>query len=338
MLLCIDNGASDSMLCSRRSFFLSAGSLVFASRLRGTQQGPTFSADVNLVNLLAVVRDERGRFVKDLPESDFLLEEDGRPQRIRHFLQESNLPLTLGLLLDTSASMTRVLDDEREAAHAFLKEVLRPEQDRAFLVEFDSAVSEITALTSSRRKLDQGLGAVSAESVYSRRRTAPHTGASTVLYDALRLAAGRTMAPLQGRKAIILLSDGMDAGSKTSLPEAIDSAQRADTLVYTIHIYAEPPDAALLPPKTRAKMAESLAQGRQVLERISRETGAASYESAKGQRLREIFGGIQDELRNQYSMSYSPDPQDATPGFRKISLKTRQGFAVQTRAGYFVGR
>lgn len=324
--------------CSRRCFFLSAGSLVFASRVQSTQQGPTFTADVNLVNLLAVVRDEHGRFVKDLPEGDFLLEEDGRPQRILHFSQESNLPLTLGLLLDTSASMTRVLDDEREAAHGFLKEVLRPDEDRAFLAQFDSTVNEITALTSSRRKLDQGLNTISAELIFSRRRTAPHTGASTVLYDALRLATSQTMAPIQGRKAVILLSDGMDAGSRASLAEAIDSAQRADTLVYTIHIYAEPPDAALLPPKTRAKMAESLAQGKKVLERISFETGAASYESATGQRLREIFNGIQDELRNQYSMSYSPTPQDATPGFRKISLRTRQNFLVQTRTGYFVGR
>jgi VWFA-related protein len=324
--------------CSRRSFFLSAGGLLFTSGAGGTQQGPTFSADVNLVNLLAVVRDEHGRFVKDLPESDFLLEEDGRPQKIRNFSQESNLPLTLGLLLDTSASMTRVLDDEREAAHAFLKDVLRPEEDRAFVLQFDSGVNEITTLTSSRRKLDQGLGTISAEAVLARRRTTPHTGASTVLYDALRLATSRTMAPLQGRKAVILLSDGMDAGSRASLAEAIDSAQGADTLVYTIHIYAEPPDAALLPPKTRAKITESLAQGKKVLERISFETGAASYESAKGQRLKEIFNGIQDELRNQYSMSYSPTPRDATPGFRKIGLKTRQNFAVQTRAGYFVGR
>jgi VWFA-related protein len=234
--------------------------------------------------------------------------------------------------------MTRVLDDERQAAHGFLKEVLRPDEDRAFLMQFDSSVNEITALTSSRRKLDQGLNSISAEAVFSRRRTTPHSGASTVLYDALRLATSRAMAPLEGRKAIILLSDGMDAGSITSLPEAIDSAQRADTLVYTIHIYAEPPDAALLPAKTRAKMAESLAQGKKVLERISFETGAARYESAKGQRLKEIFAGIQDELRNQYSLSYSPDPRDATPGFRKISLRTKQNLAVQTRAGYFVGR
>src|SRR5277367_2708516 len=101
-------------LCSWRRFLLSSGQLVFASHMLGRQQGTTFSADVNLVTLLAVVRDEHGRFVKDLAEGDFLLEEDGRPQRISHFLQESNLPLTLGLLLDTSASMTRVLDDERE--------------------------------------------------------------------------------------------------------------------------------------------------------------------------------------------------------------------------------
>jgi VWFA-related protein len=323
---------------SRRSFFLAASAMLVANRAYGRQQVPTFSADVSLVNLLAVVRDEHGRFVKDLPESDFLLEEDGRPQKIRHFSQESNLPLTLGLLLDTSASMTRVLDDERQAAHGFLKEVLRPDEDRAFLMQFDSSVNEITALTSSRRKLDQGLNTISAEAVFSRRRTTPHNGASTVLYDALRMATSRAMAPLEGRKAIIFLSDGMDAGSTTSLAEAIDSAQRADTLVYTIHIYAEPPDAALLPAKTRAKMAESLAQGKKVLERISFETGAASYESAKGQRLKEIFAGIQDELRNQYSLSYSPDPQDATPGFRKISLRTKQNLAVQTRAGYFVGR
>jgi len=324
-------------LCSRRSFFLSAGPLVFAGRVLGRQQGATFSTDVNLVNLLAVVRDEHGRFVKDLPERDFLLEEDGRPQKISHFSQESNLPLTLGLLLDTSASMTRVLDDEREAAHGFLKEVLRPEKDRAFVLQFDSGVTEITRLTSSRRKLDQGLNTISAEAVFARRRTAPHNGASTVLYDAVGLATGQTMAPVQGRKAIILLSDGMDAGSRTSLPEAIDAAQRADTLVYTIHIYAEQPDAALLPRATREKMAESLAKGKQVLERISLETGAASYESAKGQRLREIFSGIQDELRNQYSMSYSPDPQDVKPGFRKISLRTKQNYVVRTRAGYFAG-
>jgi VWFA-related protein len=326
------------LLCSRRRFFRSSGQLVFASHLLGGQQGTTFSADVNLVTLLAVVRDEHGRFVKDLSESDFLLLEDGRPQRIGHFSQESNLPLTLGLLLDTSASMTRVLDDEREAALGFLKEVLRPQVDRAFVVQFDSAVSVLTALTSSRRKLDQDLSTISPEAQFSRRRGITHNGASTVLYDALRLAAERTMAPLQGRKAIILLSDGMDAGSRTSLAEAIDAAQRADTLVYTIHIYAEPPDAALLPASSRAKIADSLAKGKQVLERISLETGAASYESAKGQRLKEIFGGIQDELRNQYSMSYSPEPQDATPGFRKISLRTRQGFAVRTRAGYFAGR
>lgn len=323
---------------SRRSFILSAGPLALAYPLFGRRQGPTFSADVSLVNLLAVVRDEHGRFIKDLGEGDFLLEDDGRPQKISHFSRESNLPLTLGLLLDTSASMTRVLDDEREAAHGFLKEVLRPEQDRAFVVQFDSGVNLVTALTSSRRKLDQGLGAISAEAVFARRRSAVHNGASTTLYDALRLATDQTMAPLQGRKAIILLSDGMDAGSRTSLGEAIDAAQRTDTLVYTIHIYAEPPDVALLPVATRMKIAESLAKGKQVLERISLETGAATYESAKGQRLKEIFVGIQDELRNQYSMSYSPDTQVATPAFHKISLKTQQNFAVQTRAGYFAKR
>jgi VWFA-related protein len=325
-------------VCSRRSFLLSSCALVVQNQALAWQQGVTFSADVNLVNLLAVVRDEHGRFVKDLPESVFILEEDGRPQKIRHFSQESNLPLTLGLLLDTSASMTRVLDDEREAAHAFLKEVLRPDVDRAFLQQFDSSASVITALTSSRRKLDQGLNTISAEAVFARRRSGAHNGASTVLYDALRQATGQTMAPLQGRKAIILLSDGMDAGSRTSLPEAIEAAQRTETLVYTIHIYAEPPDAALLPASTRAKIAASLAKGKQVLERISLETGGASYESAKGQRLKEIFNAIQDELRNQYSLSYSPEATDSAPGFRKISLKTKQNFAVQTRAGYFAER
>ncbi len=324
-------------VCPRRSFFLLAGALVVRGRAFARQQSATFSADVNLVNLLAVVRDEHGRFVKDLTESDFILEEDGRSQAIRHFSKESNLALTLGLLLDTSASMTRVLDDEREAANVFLKEVLRPDVDRAFLQQFDSSASVVTARTPSRRKLDQGLNTISAEAVFARRRSAGHNGASTVLYDALRLAAEQTMAPLQGRKAIILLSDGMDAGSRTSLPEAIEAAQRTETLVYTIHIYAEPPDAALLPAATRAKIAASLLKGKQVLERISLETGGASYESAKGQRLKEIFNAIEDELRNQYSLSYSPVPADSAPGFRKISLKTKQGFSVQTRAGYFAG-
>lgn len=317
---------------------MASGPLVFAGKVLGRRQTATFSTDVSLVNLLAVVRDEHGRFVKDLPESDFVLEEDGRPQKISHFSQESNLPLTLGLLLDTSASMTRVLDDERDAAHGFLKVVLRPDVDRAFLLQFDMGLSVITPLTSSRRKLDQGLGAISAEAVFARRRTEPRNGASTVLYDALRLAADQTMASLQGRKAVILLSDGMDAGSRASLPEAIDAAQRADMLVYTIHISAEPPDIALLPATSRAKIAASLAKGKEVLQRISLETGAASYESTKGQQLKEIFSRIQDELRNQYSISYSPNPVDGKPGFRRISLTTKQSFAVQTRAGYFAGR
>lgn len=207
-----------------------------------SQQQPTFSAEVKVVNLLATVRDKHGKIVSNLNKDDFILDQDGRPQTIRYFTKETNLPLTLGLLVDTSFSQRRVLDQERSASHDFLTQVLRPEKDKAFVIHFDREVELLQDLTSSLDKLDDALGLLQTPQFRQETEDDPRNGGGrrnwshggTLLYDAIYLAANELMKSQHGRKALIVLTDGVDRGSKETLLSAIESAQRADTLVYSI--------------------------------------------------------------------------------------------------------
>ncbi len=201
----------------------------------------TFSTDVRVVNLFATVHDSQGHVVRNLTKEDFTLEEDGRPQTIRYFSQESDLPLTVGLLIDTSLSQRRVLAEERSASFRFLSQVLRPDKDRAFVIHFDREVELLQDLTSSRQKLDDALAQLATPARGSgrgRRRGGPDVGhfggAGTELYDSVLLASDELLRKLCGRKALILLTDGVDNGSKVGLARAIESAQRADALLYSI--------------------------------------------------------------------------------------------------------
>src|SRR5208337_4831495 len=175
----------------------------------------------------------------------FTLQEDGRPQTIRYFSQEANLPLTLGLLVDTSRSQTNVLDAERNASRSFLDQMLVQAKDKAFLIHFDREVELLQDLTSSREKLQSALELLKTSSDRersndpndsdSRSGSGSHHSGGTQLYDAVFLASNELMKKQQGRKALIILSDGVDRGSKTYLESAIESAQRADTVVYSIY-------------------------------------------------------------------------------------------------------
>ena len=235
---------------SRRRLLGSAFSLWMADRLLA-QKDSTFSTDVNLVSVYATVRDSKGRIVRNLAKDDFSLSEDGRPQTIRYFSQESGLPLTLGLLVDTSMSQRRVLGKERDASYRFLDQVLREDKDQAFLIHFDREVELLQDLTSSRKKLESALGQMQAPEL----QRPPgggggyggggrggrgggggggHRGGGTSLYDSVLLASDELMKKQSGRKAVIALTDGVDNGSKVTLTSAIESAQRADTLVYSI--------------------------------------------------------------------------------------------------------
>jgi len=347
---------------SRRSLLVS---LAAAGRLLA-QKDTTFSTGVNVVNVFATVRNKQGQIIRNLTRDDFQVDEEGRPQTIGYFSQESNLPLTLGLLVDTSGSQRRVLGQERTASYKFLEQVLREDKDQAFVVHFDREVELLQDLTPSRRKLEaalqllespqrsQGRGGYPQGGGYPGRGPGRRGGGSgggsggggTTLYDAVLLASDDLMKKQTGRKALIVLSDGVDNGSKVTLGKAIEQAQRADTLAYSILFSDEQAYAGNFGGYggrrggyPRPGMGQDRAAfGRQVLQRLSRETGAGFFEVSRKQPIEKVFDQIEEELRNQYSLGYTPDKTDAGPGFRIIHVTTKdQTLLVQSRDGYYAG-
>jgi VWFA-related protein len=359
-------------LASRRSLLLSTLGLLPAARLLRSQQ-PNFSTDVKVVNLFATVRDKDGRIVKNLTKDDFSLAEEGRPQTIRYFAQQTDLPLTLGLLVDVSGSERRMLSEERQASRAFLEKVLRPEKDKAFVIRFAHEVELLQDLTPSREKLEKSLDLLdsaqpdqntnngsnngSGGGPYGGRGGGRRGGGGTALFDAVYLGADEVMKPVSGRKALILLTDGEDNGSKESLTEAIASCGRSDVIGYSIRI-ADDENAfsrgfggpgmgggrhggmgggmgggGMGGGRGRPPMEH--VDGKKILKQISKETGGAYFEKSKKKSVDDIYAQIEDELRSQYSIAYTPDAGGES-GFRKITLTTnKSGLVVQTREGYY---
>jgi len=354
--------------------------LPLLSQQQEQQSGtPTFSSDVKVVNVLATVRDKHGQIVNSLTKNDFELEEDGRPQVIRYFSKESDLPLTLGLLVDTSPSQRRVLEQERVASYAFLNHVMREDKDVAFVIHFDREIELLQDLTSSRHKLEAALekldmpaftpagGSGGGGGGYpggggggypggggGHRGGSGHFGGGTALYDAVFLASDELMQKQKGRKALIILSDGVDNASKVTLERAIDSAQRSNTLVYSILFkddaaYGHPggfggPGTSRhggwggggYPGGGRYPQPTSRPDGKKVLERISQETGGRFFEVTKKEPIDQIYDEIEQELRNQYNLGFTPNKADDTGTYHKIRVSTKQkDLAVQARDGYY---
>jgi len=331
-------------------------------QLRG-EDGSTLSIDVKVVNVLATVRNKQGQIVRDLSKDDFRLEEDGRPQTIHYFARESDLSLTLGLLVDTSLSQRRVLGQERSASYSFLEQVLRQKKDSAFVIHFDREVELLQDLTQSRKQLESALGSLeSQQPPQSGGRNSPspwpgsrHRGGGTLLYDAVFLASDEVLKKQDGRKAVIILTDGVDTGSQLTLSAAIESAQRTNTLVYSI-LFADPeaygPQGGFGGPHMGGPGGmgrhgggssrfpqQTHPDGKKVLERLSKETGGGFFEVTKKQPIDQIYERIQEELRNQYSLGYTPDRADAPAGYHKIHLATKEkGLIVQARDGYYADR
>jgi len=284
-----------------------------------------FSTDVKVVNVLATVRSKTGSLVANLNRQDFSLFEDGRPQTIRYFARESNLPLTLGLMIDSSGSQRRVLDAERGATLRFLDQVVRENQDRVFIMQFDSVVRICQPLTTSVGKLEDVLAYVDTE---TERQLRMQHGGGTLLYDAVVRASDEVMRRESGRKALIVLTDGVDFGSEGDLQDAVEAAERADTLIYSI-LYADP--AAYGP--------FGGPNGSHVLERLSNETGGSYFEVSKKQPIDRVFDVLQEELRSQYNLGYVSDKPVTSSGFRSIQLTAGQkGVVVQSRHRYWVQR
>jgi len=344
-----------------RNRFLQASAaavvLLLPSQWQMGAQKPDLTVQVKVVNVPATVRDKHGKIVSDLTKDDFVLEEDSRLQSIHYFSRESDIPLTLGLLVDTSLSQVRVLDQERTASIRFLDDMLRPDRDQAFLIHFDFDVELLEDLTSSREKLSSAMDGVRApdrDTVMAGGRSGPsgpsgrHGGAGrrsggggTLLYDAVYLASNDLMKKQSGRKAIVVLSDGVDHGSRESLNDAIEAAQRADMVVYSIFYEGQEPWSGFggwggggrhgghgYPMET--------VDGKKILDQISKETGGRMFEVSKKRSVSEIYSEIADELRNQYSLGYTPQRSGPEAGYHKISLKTKQkDLVVQARAGYY---
>jgi len=347
------------------------------------QNEPTFSTDVKVVNILASVRTKKGEIIRDLTREDFSIAESGRPQAVQYFSRETDLPLTLGLMVDTSMSQRRVLDQERTASRSFVDQMVREDKDKAFVLHFDREVELLQDLTSSREKLASALDQLETPQLT---RTSdsdspdsdPQSGrgsrrAGTLLYDAIFLstdASGGLMSKQQGRKALIVLSDGVDRGSKETLDTAIESAQRADTVVYSILFKDDEgdrdrggfgggggPRIGMGGPGMGGPgmggggmgrrgggrgypRPEERTDGKKILERISNETGGRMFQVSKKEPIDGIYSQIEDELRHQYSLGYTPDRAGAPgSGYHKIELTTKdKGLTVQTRAGYYAGQ
>jgi VWFA-related protein len=289
---------------------------------QGAQQGPRISSRVNVVTLFATVHDADGKVVKNLTRDDFVLMEDGVPQRIEYFSPESDLPLTIGLLVDTSRSQTGVLDQEQRASYTFLNQVLREGKDQAFVVHFDTQVVTDQGPTSSRSALESALNRLSIPDRYG-----------TLVYSGVKDASKDLMYQLMGRKAFILLSDGVAFREHTSITTAIEYAQRADTIIYPIR-FSDP--VPLSRPVIGAILKMASDHGKQGLHRMARETGGAFYEVTESQSIEEIYKQIEEALRNQYSIGYTPGRAQPDGKYHKIKVTTIDShLIVTTRAGYY---
>jgi VWFA-related protein len=338
------------------------------------QPALTMSVKVKVVNLLATVRDKHGKIATGLGKDDFTLTEDGRPQTIRYFAKETDLPLTLGLLVDTSGSQRRVLEQEKIASHAFLNEMMRVDKDKAFLIHFDREVELLQDLTSLPEKLEgkldeleipeyghgyggsggnyPGGGSGGGQGHGSGGGHRGH-GGGTLLYDAVFLASDELMSKQEGRKALVILTDGVDDGSQETLDYAVETAQRADTVVYSILFKDDEGfgnfGGGFGGPwgghgggmgRHGGGMPQEHADGKKVLERISRETGGRMFQVSKKEPIDQIYAQIGEELRNQYSLGYTPDRAGTLDAsYHKIQLTTKQkDLIVQTRDGYYGGQ
>ncbi len=357
-----------------------------AQKPASSQPDPKLKAPAREVVLPVTVRDKKGELVTSLKIDDFTLTEDGRPQVIKSFTRETSLPFQLGLLVDTSRGVSGAMEEERKAAGKFVDTML-PEKpnsvpDEAFLIHFDREVELLRDFTSSREKLHRELENMGPTQRAQNDSQGPETTGDdrdssrprssrggTQLYDAIFLASDELMKPKDGRKALIVFSDGVDRGSKETLNDAVDAADRAGVTIYTIYFKGEQERSESGFPGGGGRhggggwpggggggypggggggwpggggrhggggQSEPGVDGRKIMERIATRTGGRCFEAKKKDNLDEIYGQIAEELRGQYLLTYTPDMVDNEGGFHKIALKANKGdLTVVTREGYY---
>ena len=271
--------------------------------------------DVDLVNVLCNVYDKRGALVNDLTQEDFEVREDGKPQQLRYFARETNLPLTVALLVDVSGSVRRFVEAEKTTAERFLKDVLRAD-DHALLMGFSSTMILWQDFTSSVPALTAAL---------ERLRAVPFRGLpadglpmpGTLLYDAIYGTADQKMRGVPGRKVLVVISDGLDNGSQKKLEEAVAAAEATNTIVYGICHQAG-------------------FSGCSFLNNLAEPTGGRGFKVEPKMPLSKIFQTIEDEMRSQYALGYVPTNRAHDGAFRRLQVRVHKpGLRVRTRKGYF---
>ena len=312
--------------------------LLAAGAARAQQEAPAQSGTVlkvrtEVVNVLAIVKDKKGHLIPNLNKSDFELTEDGTPQQIRYFSRETDTPLTMGILVDTSGSEQRMLGVEQEEAKAFVRQVVRP-KDLAFVMHFDLAVELLQDLTSDVSRLERAIDETQINTGGGGVMPGTFPGVSvggTHLYDAVYLAAHDILKNEIGRKVIILLTDGEDQGSKESLEQALRMAQDTDVIIYSIEVADRRFNYGMMPMPT--------GDGDSVLNRLSKDTGGTVIRASRESDLAESFQEIAEELRTQYLLGYTPTHTKRDGSFRKIQVKVNErGYKVQARRGYYAAR
>ena len=260
--------------------------------------------------------------------------EDGKQQELKYFTRETDLPLTIALLVDTSASQERLMDTERRAAHEFFKQVLR-KKDEAFLIQFGAEAELLQDSTNSPQILQDGLNQLHLSVPVGGLHPGPvptqQNRAGTILYDAVYLAANEKLRTEVGRKTIVIITDGVDTGSRETINSAIEAAQKADTIIYSIDYE----DAAAYGGGFGVIRLGG-GGGESALRKMSSETGGRVFRVDRKNSLEDIFKELQDELRSQYSLGYTPTNPAKDGSFRKIEIKTsNKDYKVQARKGYY---
>jgi len=289
--------------------------------------------NVNVVQLFFNVKDKKGGLIPNLTKNDFQVSEDGKPQTIKYFAAESNLPLTLGILIDASGSQQRVLDMEKEVGGDFLSQILR-EKDLAFVISFDVNVDLLQDFTSSVHSLKTALNSAKINTG-GRAGTIPGLGGGpipsstiprgTLLYDAIYLAAHDELAQQVGRKAMIILTDGEDQGSQLKIQDAVEAAQKSDSIVYVL-LCAD-----------RGFYGFGGYSGEGQMKKLTQETGGRVIEVGnKMDKLKQAFDQVAQELRSQYNVGYTPTNAALDGTFRKVEIHANsKDYKIQARTGYY---
>ena len=291
--------------------------LLLAAGLWGQEKpSTTLKVDVNLVNVFVTVTDAHGAPVGSLKQEDFRLSEDGKPQKIAVFDKQSSLPLSIVLAIDTSLSTRRDLPLELASARRFVHAILRP-QDALALFQFSEIVDQLLPFTADLKGIDHAIQKI-------------HLGSATALYDALYLGS-QVLERRQGRKVLVVITDGGDTASKVDYQDAVRAAQEAEAIVYSIIIVP-----------VEASAGRDIG-GEHALVQISEDTGGKHYYASSLPQLDDAFKQISDELRTQYLLAYYPSQRVSDSDFRRIDVHldgvpSADTYQVRHRTGYYTSK